>query len=637
MQLSKSLSRILLQRSLWFIALFQAFLVSFSLVLAWTLRFDFAIPNRGLLLVAVPILIAMRLAALSSFGLMHGWWRYTGISDIVDVVKAVIAGSCGFYCAIYIVLRATNFPRSIYVLEPVITLGLLAGMRFMSRALADSVQQNIVSPKQIAVVGAGFAAQMLIREVKHDWENYRVVACVDDDPTKQNLKVQGVPVMGTIGALPRIVEKHPVDEILIAIPSASSAQMQRIVAICENTKIRFRTMPPLKDLMVERPSFHQLRDVNLRDLLERNPVDIDLASVRQQIQGQTVLVTGAAGSIGSELCRQILEYSPGELVCLDQSETGIFYLQMDLAKCRGSARIIYCVADVRDIGRIRCICDERRPNIIFHAAAYKHVPVMESNVREAIKNNIFGLLNVLDSADASGCDVFVFVSSDKAVEPTTVMGATKRVGELVLMCRSSRHMRCISVRFGNVLGSKGSVVRIFQEQIRNNEELTLTHPEATRFFMTTREAVSLVLHASGFGRHGDILVLDMSRPIRILDLARNLIRFSGGSAAGAKIRFIGLRPGEKLNEQLFSVSEVISETPNPMIHAVHSHSFDWRRLEIQLNALQASLVTDSDLALRAHLKGIVPEYTFQPALHPRKTVAREKMTPQFFRQSAGIR
>lgn len=637
MRAPKSLPRILLRRNIWFIALFQAFLVLVSLLLAWLLRFDFALPNRGLLFSIAPILIVMRLAALLSFGLMHGWWRYTGVSDIFDVLKAVIAGSCGFFCATYIVLGAANVPRSIYILEPLITLGLLAGMRFMSRALADSVRENIVSSKKIAIVGAGFAAQMLIREVKHDWASHVVVACIDDDPTKQNLKVQGVPVMGTVDELPRIVEKHPVDEILIAIPSASALEMQRIVAVCEKTKISFRTMPALKDLTLDKPSSHQLREVNLDDLLGRDPVQIDLALVREQIRGRTVLVTGAAGSIGSELCRQILEYAPGKLVCLDQSETGVFYIQMDFAKRRGSTRVIYCVADVRDLARMRRIFEEHRPNITFHAAGYKHVPVMEFNVREAIKNNIFGLLNVLESADTCKCDAFVFVSSDKAVEPSTVMGATKRAGEMILACRPSRGMRCISVRFGNVLGSKGSVVRILQEQIRNNEELTVTHPDVTRFFMTTREAVSLVLHASAFGDHGDMFVLDMNRPIRILDLARDLIRFSGRSAAGIRIRFTGLRPGEKMSERLFSSSEVVFETPNPKIHAVRDVPFDWHHVESQLNLLHSSLAADSDAALRARLKEIVPEYMYQPALHPRRVLPNEKIVPQSFRRSASGR
>lgn len=635
--MSKILSRILLRRSLWFIALFQAFLIFVSLILAWLLRFDFAIPYHKLLLSAAPILIVIRLAALASFGLMHGWWRYTGISDVLDVMKAVLAGSCVFVGTIYAILGETTFPRSIYILEPVLTIGLLVGVRFVSRALAESVRENIVCSKKIAVVGAGFAAQMLLREIKHDRTDYVAVACVDDDGTKKNLKVQGVPVLGTVDELPSIIKKHLVDEILIAVPSASTSQMRRFVTICEKTKVKFRTMPGLKELIVEQPSFVQLRDVNLDDLLGRDPVQIDLATVRGQIEGRTVLVTGAAGSIGSELSRQILEYGPSKLVCLDQSETGIFYVQIDLAKRRGAARIIYCVADVRDLGRMRRIFDEHRPSLTFHAAAYKHVPVMESNVREAIKNNIFGLLNVLTSAGEYRCDAFVFVSSDKAVEPTTVMGATKRVGELVMASRSSRNMRCISVRFGNVLGSKGSVVRVLQEQLHKNEELTLTHPEATRFFMTLREAVSLILHASSIGSHGDILVLDMSRPIRILDLARNLIRFSGRSPDEVKIRFTGLRPGEKMNEQLFSASEIMSETPNPKIHAVRDNTFDWRRLELQLNALHGSLAVDSDASLRARLKEIVPGYNYPPTLPPQRTIRDKEIAPRLVRQSASTR
>ena len=409
---------------------------------------------------------------------------------------------------------------------------LLTGVRVLSRMLAETARANSVS-KRLLLVGAGQAAQMIIRETQQAETGYRMIGCVDDNPLKKGLRVLGVPVLGPVEALGKIVARQRVEEVLIAIPSATPAQMRRLVAICKEANAVFRTVPALAELIAGRVNLEQAREVSLTDLLGRVPVDLDLESVGEHIRGRVVMVTGAAGSIGSELCRQIQTYKPKLLVCLDQNETGIFHLQHQLAQGSGNNhnnhndnpdnndRKVFCVADFTNPERMRRIFLTYGVEIVFHAAAYKHVPVMEDNVEEAVGNNIFGLLSLLNVAESSNCSTFLMISSDKAVNPTNVMGCTKRVGELILAAWPLQRMRCVSVRFGNVLGSNGSVIPIFQEQIRQNRPITITHPEITRFFMTIAEAVSLVLQAFAIGRDGDILVLDMGEPVRITELAEN--------------------------------------------------------------------------------------------------------------------
>jgi len=625
-------AQMVLRRSPWFIALFQALLIFCSLVLAWLLRFDFSLPYRLLLFSAAPILIVIRLAAIRRFGLLHGWWRYTGVSDALDILKAITLGSAVFLVFMRFVLGVTSFPRSIYILEAVLSTALLAGVRLFSRVLAESVRQDVASRKKVMLIGAGTAAQMVIREVKRLRNSYEAVGCVDDDRSKLGIKIQGVPVVGRVEQLPALLAADPVDEVLIAVPSATGRQMQRFVEVCERAAVRFKTVPALRDIITGQVSISQFRDVNLEDLLGRNPVEIDLESVRKQIEGRVVLVTGGAGSIGSELCRQIFDYNPARLLCLDQSETGIFYLQLQLSKHENGAQPVFCVADVRDCERMHNLFEEHKPRIIFHAAAYKHVPVMESNVREAVDNNIFGLLSLLEVAEENGCQSFVLISSDKAVNPTSVMGATKRVGELIISSQPANSMRCVSVRFGNVLGSSGSVIPVLQEQLRNNQQLTITHPEVKRFFMTTREAVSLVLQAFAIGNHGDTLVLDMGEPVRILDLARTLMQLSGKSEQEVSFQFIGLREGEKLIEELFYATEEVHATSFQKIKCTRSTVDGWLELQRRLEELRASIAMDSANLIRAKIKEIVPEYSYLDH-RPRESVA--PTVPAALQQVAG--
>jgi FlaA1/EpsC-like NDP-sugar epimerase len=493
------------------VLLSQIGLVLGSYVCAWLLRFEFRLPDPSLLWTTAPLLIVVRLTLMPFFNLTHGWWRYTGISDALDILKATLAGSIAFLIIVRYGFGLKVFPLSIYALESLLTFTFLGGLRVLSRLLAETVRRDSAS-KRLLLVGAGHAAQMIILETQDADTGYRVIGCIDDDPRKAGLKIRGVPVLGPVEALAKVALQQRIDEVLIAIPSATQTEMQRLVAHCKQADAPFRTVPAMAELIAGRVTLQQAREVSLTDLLGRIPVNLDLEPVREHICGRVVMVTGAAGSICSELCRQIQICKPGLLVCLDQNETGIFHLQRQLAEADGlhsganagtnagtnaedHERAVFCVADFTNPERMRRIFLTHRVEIVFHAAAYKHVPVMEENVDEAVGNNVFGLLALLNVAESANCSAFVMISSDKAVNPTNVMGCTKRIGELLLAAWPGKQMRCVSVRFGNVLGSSGSVIPLFQEQIRQNQPITITHPDITRFFMTISEAVSLVLQA----------------------------------------------------------------------------------------------------------------------------------------------
>jgi FlaA1/EpsC-like NDP-sugar epimerase len=594
----------------WFIGLFQVCLIICSLVLAWLLRFDFTLPYRSALALSIPTLLLIRLGAMAYFGLLRGWWRYVGIRDGVDILKAVGSGSVLFWFVMRFVLKATAFPKTIYILEALLTAGMLAGVRLLSRVVAESVRENVSSRKRVILIGAGSAAHTIIREIRRPDSRYVAVGCLDDDRSKLGIRIDNVRVLGTVDQLSKVLSSEPADEVLIAVPSATGNQMRRFVELCNRANVTFRTVPALKDIIAGQVTVTQFREVSLEDLLGREPVQIDLDAVHREIVGRTVLVTGAAGSIGSELCRQILNYGPARLVCLDQSETGLFFLRLSLIQYKNGSQLVFKVADICDSERVTALLSEFTPEVIFHAAAYKHVPMMESNVQEAVKNNVLALVGLLNLAAEAGCKSFVLISSDKAVNPTNVMGATKRICELIISSRPPNGMRCVSVRFGNVLGSSGSVIPVLKQQLRDHQPLTITHPDIKRFFMITPEAVALVLQAFAIGDHGDILVLDMGESVRILDLARSLIRLSGKFEHDVEIQFTGLREGEKLEEELFYGHERVVPTSCSKIKRTAGTSKDWPGLCRQLEELRASMSIDGAAPIRAKIKEIVPEYSF---------------------------
>jgi len=601
----------LVRQRFWAISAFHFLLIAASIVIAWLLRFDFRIPYPTLLFGSVPILILFRIVALARFNLLHGYWRHSGVTDVIDIGKAVALGSLAFFIATRYVFGKYEFPLSIYILEAIITAAGLTGARVCSMALKRRTVGGSSEQKKrrVIVAGAGEAASLLIHEMLRT--EFIPVACVDDDVLKRGARIHGVPVVGTIDTIKTTVEAYKAEEVFIAIPSADGAQMQRISRLCEQAAVRYRTVPNLRDLLMGSGSISQLREVSVEDLLGRDPVQMDLSTVRSQITGKVVMVTGAAGSIGSELCRQLLAYSPAKLIVLDQAETPMFYLQLQLTKQSSSNRVAYVVADVANTSRMRRILSEAAVEIIFHAAAYKHVPLVELNIRGALTNNVLAVPPLLDVAEECGCEAFVLISSDKAVQPTSFMGATKRLGELILAARPKKNMRCVSVRFGNVLGSQGSVIPVFKEQIEKEGRITITHPDITRFFMTIPEAVSLVLQAFTLGQHGDILVLDMGNPVRILDLAHSLIRQCGKSSRDVKIEFIGLRPGEKMYEDLFYPTERKFGTGNRKVKRTQSEIIPWAALCAHLEDLVALTNSGTEISIRAKMKEIIPEYSYQ--------------------------
>ena len=595
-----------------FIVGLNILLVLCSFLTAWALRFEFHLPPRSILLLIVPVLIVMRLAANARFNLLHGWWRYAGLNEAVDIAKSTLVGSLGFFIAVHYILTWIQVPLSVYLGEAIITAGLLSSVRVFSRVLAEAAHVDVVGCKRVAIIGAGFAAQMIIRELKRPGGDYIAVACFDDDRSKVGIRLHGVPVVGTVDQLPEQSAGLGIDEVLIAVPSATGMQMRRFVETCGQAGLAFKTVPSLRDLISGQAHINQLREVCVEDLLGRQPVSFDLEAVRKHISGKVVMVTGAAGSIGSELSRQILDYGPAKLICVDQNETGIFYLERELSP-RSVGNVICCVAHIGDAERMRKVCSLHGVKMIFHAAAYKHVPVMEENVQEAVNNNVFSLLSFLAVSEETGCEIFLMISSDKAVNPANVMGCTKRVGELILSAWPRKNMRCVSVRFGNVLGSSGSVIPLFREQLRRSQPITITHPEIQRFFMTIPEAVALVLQASVIGEHRDILVLDMGEPVKILDLAHTLIRLSGKHSDDIEIRFTGLRHGEKLVEELFYSTESIQNTSCGKIKRTVTQSINWIDLCSDLERLKSSLHVDGADPIRRVLKKLVPEASFEGA------------------------
>jgi len=579
---------------------------------SFLLRTDFALDlqMRLLLLYTLPILLLIKLPALAFNGLLCGWWRYAGLADLKDIIKASAFSTVLMFLVVRIFFPQSGFPRSVLLIDFLLTVCALGGIRFFVRIYQETSGRH-VPRKSTLIVGAGQAGSKIASQLIHNSQlDLNPIGYVDDDESKQDIKISGIRVLGKIADAPQLIERHQVRCVLIAMPSVNGNKLRSIVELCGSCKIEMKILPSIGDRINGSAAVSKLRSVRIEDLLGRKAVSLDLATIRERLADKVLLVTGAGGSIGAELVRQLAAFKPRKLVLYERTENYLHNIDVELHAAYPELQYVPVVGDILDVPTLREVIAEHRPHSIFHAAAYKHVPMMEKNCFQAIMNNVFGTYNVALLAKQFEVNDFLMISSDKAVNPTNVMGVTKRVAELVILGLQDAHTRFVSVRFGNVLGSNGSVLPLFERQLACGGPLTVTHPDARRYFMTIPEAVQLVLQASTMGHGGEIFVLDMGEPILIAELAKNLIRLSGlDPEHGVGIVYTGLRPGEKLFEELKLEGEGIKPTSHPKIWVIDGGQVDFRKVSRWLEELSALVESKSVFGLVHKLQEIVPEYT----------------------------
>ena len=557
-----------------FFALLCTLVSAFSLHLAFLARFEFSSlgpagqPWLGWFLGSLPVVVFIRTGLFVAFGLHRVTWRFAGSRDAVRLWFAVALGS--FILAPSLALLWDGaFPRSIFLLEGLIVYLVMGGARFSFRIFQElALGLSKTRGTRVVVVGGGAAGNLVIRAMQtRGLVDYRPVAIVDDDPLKQGTTLQGVPVEGAISDVRTVVEKCGAEALVMALPTASTDQFYRAVRECKSTGLPLKTTPDLAQILKSSNVVTRVTEFRLEDLLERRPIRSDVPEIQQFLLGRRVLVTGAAGSIGSELCRQIAEQAASQLICLDKDENGLFRLEHELHRIAGDTELSFFLGDIKDRERMEHLFEQEQPEVVFHAAAYKHVPILQHHPTEAVRNNVGGTRNLAELSDIHGVCHFVLISTDKAVNPTSVMGATKRVAERVVRHCNQRSSTTFNIiRFGNVLGSAGSVVELFRNQIRRGQAVTVTHPDIERFFMTIPEAVNLVLFSATMGQGGETFILDMGKPVKIDQLARQIIRLSGLTPeVDVPIEYTGLRPGEKLYEELWTAEEQPEDTSHPGI------------------------------------------------------------------------
>ena len=587
--------------------------------LAFRLRFDTELPvyyERYVSWEVLGLVAAIKLSVFALAGFYNRWWRYVSTRDMWGAARGVVAASLVvFLFFTFFELHAAAVPRTVWVIDGLLTLAFVAGSRMLARTIIERPQSRsiVARGKEVIVAGAGDAAQLVLREMlRMPALGYTPIGLIDDDPRKKNLRLHGVRVLGTTDELPHLLRDRRPDEVLIAIPSASGETRARIVEMARAENVPVKTLPGLNELITgDRDLAIQIRPVQVEDLLGREPVEVDLGSIHSYLAGKTVLVTGAGGSIGSELCRQIARAEPQRIVMVDQAESALFDIERELVDERRFSACVPVLADVRDRRRLGEVFERYRPDVVFHAAAYKHVPLMEANPLVSVANNVLGTRNAADAAIANGVERFVLISTDKALNPYSVYGQTKTLCEWIVGSHGERDdvaTKFVAVRFGNVLNSAGSVIPLFRRQIERGGPVTVTDAEMTRFFMTIPEAVALVVQAGAIGGRGRIFVLDMGEPIRILDLARNMIRLSGKEPdVDVPITFIGSRPGEKIHEELFAEGETWKPTVHPKIVALDVSPVDRSWLEAKLDELDALVEAGETLELVGRLAAIVRE------------------------------
>ena len=628
--------KIKLTRNLFVIIGLDIALILGSIYLSHLIRFDFEIPetNWVSMLSILPYLFAVKLICFYFFDLYKGMWRYTGLNDLLNIVKASTVSTLCIIVVILYVNRFESISRSVFIIDWCITIFLLISLRVFTRlcfmqftetvkfsdmkdALLQIIRVRRKKGKSVLIIGAGDCGEMICREFKENASvDSHVIGFLDDDRNKIGRKIHGVSVLSLIENLPRVVELENVQQVIIAIPSASAKRMREIVSLCKSTEVNFKTVPNMAEIIDGKVSISSIRNVEYRDLLGRKPVELDKKELENSLKGKVVFVTGAAGSIGSGLCQQICRYSPTKIILFERAESPLYELDLGLKKDFKGIHIIPVLGDIQNMGELYKNFDLFKPDIVFHAAAYKHVPMLEYYPWKAVENNIIGTRNLVELADQFTCEKFVFVSTDKAVNPFNIMGASKRVAEMIVQSQSilkNSHTNFITVRFGNVIGSVGSVVPLFKRQIKEGGPVTVTHPEMIRYFMLIPEACQLILQAGAMGNGGEIFILEMGDPVKIDKMARDLIKFSGFEPdIDIKVIYTGLRPGEKLYEELMTDQENVVPTDHEKILVLKSNQMDINMLNGKLNELAKEASKRDSLKIRRTFQKIVPEYIPSP-------------------------
>ncbi len=580
-------------------------------IFAYWLRFNFEPPPHFVdeMLHTLIWVVPLQGIIFWRFGLYRGLWRYASVVDLRRISLALLAAAALIPLTIWMFRVSAVVPRSVLIIDPILLLLMMGGSRFAYRLWREHSKHNSNKlGEPVLVLGAGDAAAALSKELNRSRE-WHLVGFLDDDTTKHGRALNEIKVLGALDSLPQWAARLNVKQVIIAMPSATHQVRKHIVALCNQAAIKVLTVPTFDDLLSGRIAISQLRAVELDDLLGRDPVQLDNQGLHHLLTDKVVLVTGAGGSIGSELCRQIARFQPQTLMLFEQNEFALYKMEQEFSAHFPNNRIVCLIGDIGDTARLEQVFTEHRPAVVFHAAAYKHVPLMEQhNAWQAVRNNVLGTWSVATTAQRHGVEKFVFISTDKAVNPTNVMGASKRLAEMVCQGLQQTHgTQFVMVRFGNVLGSTGSVIPKFREQIAQGGPITVTHPEITRYFMSIPEAAQLVLQAGLMGAHGKIFVLDMGEPVKIVDLAKDLIRLSGFSEDEIKIEFTGLRPGEKLYEELLSDTEHTLPTPHPKLRIAQARAVPAEWLHKMLNWMNSN-TAQNDMEVKQALIRWIPEY-----------------------------
>ncbi|MDO9390511.1 MAG: nucleoside-diphosphate sugar epimerase/dehydratase [bacterium] len=593
------------------------FILAVSLYAAILFRFDFAVPEyySPMFLRILPLMIVIKLAFLAYFGIYRGAWQYAGVNDLVQIVKAVTLGSVVVFAASRFIMPGwVQYSRGVMIIEWLGDIMLIGGLRLSLRMwkqhLSNS-QYKKADRQRMLIVGAGDAGEMVARQLMaHPEYGSLPVGFIDDDPAKKGQRIHGLPVFGARPVMDGVVVNQGIDQVLIAIPSAPGPVVKAVVEQCQQAKLKFKIVPDIKKILSGEIGINQIRDIELEDLLRRPAINVNLEEIAGYLGGKTILVSGAGGSIGSELCRQIASFNPGRLLLAGKGENSLYHIASELVQNSKTLKLETLICDVADAARVDRIFEQYQPQVVFHAAAHKHVPMMEQNPGEAVKNNIFGTKTLAEAACQHGAERFVLISTDKAVNPTSVMGATKRISEKVVMSLNGKgKTKFMAVRFGNVLGSSGSVVPLFKKQIAAGGPLTVTHPDMERYFMTIPEAVQLVIQAGAMGQGGEVFVLDMGQPVKIVDLARDMIKLSGLTPdIDIKIEFTGLRKGEKLYEELLTAEEGVNTTKHAQIFMVKGRHARLNELPKLLPLLHKAALTGDEGKVVAAIQRVIPGF-----------------------------